>query len=110
MLPGIPEDCNASYGEMPLLAVHELLDLIESTKRDLPRVRCPLLIVQSHNDHTVKDRSADYIYRRAGTEDKELCWLDYSGHLLTLDCQREEVYSQIKDFLQRNDAVADKNT
>ncbi len=105
MLPGIPDDCNASYGEMPLLAVHELLDLIESAKRDLPRVQCPLLIVQSHNDHTVKDRSAGYIFRRAGTENKELYWLDYSGHLVTLDCQREEVYSQIKDFLQRNEAA-----
>lgn len=99
-IAGIPEICNASYGEMPLMAVHELLDLIEDVKRELPRVKCPLLVMQSYNDHTVRDRSANYIHRRAGTENKELYWLDKSGHLLTLDCQREEVFTKVGSFLQ----------
>lgn len=98
-IPEVPEACNASYGEMPLVAIHELLDLIESVKRSLPRVRCPLLVMQSHNDHTVQDRSGDYIYRRCGSEDKDMYWLDRSGHLLTLDCQRQEVFQQVGEFL-----------
>lgn len=99
----IPEVCNASYGEMPLVSVHELLDLIESAKKDLFRISCPLLVMQSHNDHTVRERSANYIYRRAGTKEKELYWLDNSGHLLTIDCQRQEVFEQVGRFLNSVD-------
>ncbi|MDD3115362.1 MAG: alpha/beta fold hydrolase [Anaerovibrio sp.] len=95
----VPDICNASYGEMPLLAVHELLNLIEDVKKELPRVSCPLLVMQSHNDHTVRERSADYIYRRAGSSAKKLYWLDRSGHLLALDCQRQEVFEQVGGFL-----------
>lgn len=100
-LPDVPEECNASYLEMPLGAVHEVLDLIEVVKKELPRVTAPLLLIQSYNDHTVRYRSASYIYRRAGSQEKELHWLDKSGHLLTLDCQREEVFQQVSAFLQK---------
>ena len=100
-LPGIPDICNNSYGEMPLVSVHELLDLIDDVKIELPRVHCPLLIFQGHNDHTVKERSAQYIYRRSGSEEKEIYWLDNSGHLISLDCQRQEAFEKIADFLAK---------
>ena len=100
-LQGIPDICNISYGEMPLVSVHELLDLIENVKVEMPRLHCPLLVVQGQNDHTVQERSAEYIYRRCGSQDKELYWVEHSGHLLTLDCQREDVFAKVDDFLSR---------
>lgn len=99
-LPDVPEECNASYLETPLVSVHEVLDLIESVKKELPRVKPPVLLVQSYNDRTVRYRSANYIYRRIGSREKELHWLDRSGHLLTLDCQREEVFQRVAAFLE----------
>ena len=95
----VPEVCNVSYGEMPMMAIHELLDLIDEVKKDLPRIKQPLLVVQSHGDHTVRDRSGTYIYKNAGSYHKKLHWLEESGHLVTLGVQREEVFSQVAEFL-----------
>ena len=83
------------------MAVHEVLDLIDVVKRELPRIKAPIMVMQSYNDHTVHYRSANYIYRRAGSAEKELHWLDKSGHLLTLDCQRDEVFQKVSAFLKK---------
>lgn len=99
-IANVPEECNISYGEMPLVSVHELLDLIELVKKELPRVKCPLLVIQSSNDHTVRTNSAEYIYRNAGSTQKELVWLEKSGHLLSIDCERDTVFAKVAEFLE----------
>ena len=98
-LPDVPAACNVTYRKMPLISVHELVDYIAITKAALPKVQCPLLIVQSTGDHTVQPRSADYIYAHAGTMRKEVFWLKDSGHMLTIDCERELVFAKSVEFL-----------
>ncbi|MCR5176508.1 MAG: alpha/beta fold hydrolase [Anaerovibrio sp.] len=98
----VPEACNASYGEYPMMSIHELLKLIELGKSELPRIKCPLLVVQSHNDHTVRDRSAQYIYERSGSYDKELVWLEESGHLVSIGCDRDKVFDTVAEFIKKH--------
>lgn len=100
LLPGVPGLCTVSYRKMPLASIHELLDFIDFAKARLPLVRRPILVVQSRKDHTVKPQSAAYIYERAGSACKEIFWLEESGHLLTLDCEREAVFARVADFLE----------
>lgn len=98
----VPDYCNISYGEMPMVSIHELLELIEEVKCNLPRMKHPILIMQSHNDHTVNDRSADYIYKKVGSYDKDLFWLEKSGHLLSIGCEKEVVFEKVAEFLDRD--------
>ena len=98
-LADVPPACNVTYRKMPLISVHELVDFIEETKKILPQVRQPLLIVQSPKDHTVQARSADYLYEKAGSDQKEIFWLKESGHLVTIDCERELVFARTAKFL-----------
>lgn len=100
VLPGIPPDCRVGYRVMPLLAVHELLDVIDRVKLALPRLRTPLLLVQSERDHTVEPESAPYIFRHVGAADKTLLWLKQSGHRLTIDSERETVFQKTAEFLR----------
>lgn len=92
----------ANYDQTPLSSLASLLDLIDSVKTDLPRVHCPTLLVQSRREHTVRPESATYIYDHLGATDKELFWLEKSGHVVTLDIERETVFKQVSDFLTRN--------
>ncbi len=98
-LKGIPECCNVYYHKMPLASVHELLAVIERMKEELPQVTQPLLIVQGREDHTVQPQSAEYIYERVGTEYPEVFWLEKSGHIVTLDCEHEKLFTKIAAFL-----------
>jgi carboxylesterase len=95
----IPKECNVSYSSMPLVCVYQLLDFIKTAKTLLAEVCRPLLIIQSRKDHTVQAKSGAYIYDHVGTEEKELFWLEKSGHLVTIDIEREIVFKKVAGFL-----------
>ncbi len=99
-LKGIPEAANKSYRKMPLISVHNLLDRIEEVKKYLPQVKAPAMIFQSRNDHTAAPESAEYIYENIGSEEKEICWLERSGHLLPLDVDRDDIFAKAAMFLK----------
>lgn len=98
-MPELAKRYNVSYNKMPLVCVHQLLDVIAQTKAILPDLKKPILIVQSDNDHTVKAESGTYIYEHVGSEDKELFKLSLSGHIVTLDIEHDKLFRKIKEFL-----------
>ncbi|MBC8014203.1 MAG: alpha/beta fold hydrolase [Sporomusaceae bacterium] len=90
---------SVGYSATPLSSLSSLLDLIQHTDMLLPVINTPLLIIQSHRDHTVEPRSAEYIYDKAASKEKTLLWLEKSGHLVTIDIEREHVFQKITEFL-----------
>ncbi|RKD29122.1 alpha/beta hydrolase [Thermohalobacter berrensis] len=88
-----------SYDKTPVASVPHLLKLIRKTKRRLKKVLVPTLIIQSKNDNTVRYESAKYIYKNIGSEIKKLIYLKDSGHIITLDTEKEKVFNEIARFL-----------
>ena len=97
-LPADPYYC-VHYDRTPLTGLTSLLDLIKEVQRLLPVVSTPALIVQSRADHTVRPDSAVYIYEHLGSTDKRLVWFKHSGHIITLDSEREQVFTQVGNFV-----------
>ena len=97
-LPELAKRYNVSYNKMPLVCVHQLLEIIAKTKEILPEISKPILIVQSKNDHTVKEESGQYIYDHIGSKDKQLFKLIFSGHLVTLDIEHDKLFNKIENF------------
>ncbi|ADG06815.1 alpha/beta hydrolase [Kyrpidia tusciae] len=93
----------AGYDITPTRCVGELMTLIRRTKRLLPGVRVPTLVLQARRDRTVRPKSAQYIYARVGTSDKALRWYEQSGHILTVDRDREAVWRDVLDWLRGHD-------
>lgn len=93
-----------SYRRYPLVAVDRLLNLMRVTRRVLPRVETPALIMHGLQDRVVHPRSARYIYNHIGSEEKELVWWRNSGHGVVFDAEREEVWQRIWEFVARNKA------
>lgn len=89
-----------TYDRTPIACVHYLLRIIKLVSEQVGELKNPLLVVQSTNDHTVISDSANFIYDNAGSEKKELLWLEESGHLVTLDKEREKVFEKIVNFLK----------
>jgi carboxylesterase len=67
----------------------------------LPKITCPLLIMQSTVEKHVKPESAQIIYDHVASTDKEIVWYHHSGHLLALDGERQDVYQRIGAFLTK---------
>jgi carboxylesterase len=88
-----------TYQLIPMAALTSLLQLIKEVKGKLPRIKMPVLVIQSKNDRVVLPKSGHYIYEHLGGSDKQLVWLEKSGHLATIDSEQEVVFSLVKEFL-----------
>lgn len=87
------------YELTPLKSLSSLIDLIRHVDYLLSRIKQPVLVIQSKAEHTVRPESAQYIYDSVGTKVKKLVWLERSGHVLTLDQDRQKVFEEIDHWL-----------
>lgn len=100
-LPDIGENYSITYDVTPLNSLSSLLELIKEVDALLPSIMVPTLIVQSKREHTVKPESAQYIYNKLGSTEKKLVWLNNSGHIVTLDRERDTVFREIGNFFMQ---------
>ena len=102
-LTDVPQGANNTYRRMPLVSIHELLDVVAILCRQIGRVTAPLLIVHGERDHTADPKSADYLYENVGSPRCEKFILPDAGHLLPLDIGvRERVFARTAAFLSEN--------
>ena len=104
-LPGLgndicdPDSRELCYDRLPTSAAYVMLRLAQKTRAALPRVTAPILVMQSHNDHTVHPGNAEMILNEVSSTDKELVWVDRSYHVITLDHDRAEVFDRTHRFI-----------
>lgn len=105
----VGQEYQQGYEETPTRPLPSLLGLLALCKNDyLLRIRIPVLIVQSKDEKTVEPDSARYIYQRLRSvppAEKELLWLENSGHIVTLGEAREVVFARCLAFFSKNAAV-----
>lgn len=65
----------------------------------LPRVRQPVLVVQSREDNRIPPHLAEAAFARIGSPDKVLEWRTGAGHVLTVDYGHEEVEQMVVTWL-----------
>lgn len=87
------------YERRALRAVSQLYKLQIEARLTLPDVLCPTLVLHGMRDQTVPEQSAMDAYRLLGTTQKELVWLERSGHCLTADGERDYVADRILEFM-----------
>ncbi len=105
--PGIASDIKdplmrePAYTRTPTAGVAQLWRLARMTRRDLPKLRVPLLILKSREDHVLPVANAELTLREAGSEDKRLGWLDNSYHVATLDYDQHLIADECLAFVRR---------
>ena len=86
---------------MPLSAVAELISLQLQVIPDLARVRAPILVAHGRLDQTARPRDAKRILEEVGSSEKELFYLERSGHVATVDYDGPALARAAADFLGR---------
>lgn len=87
------------YEGFSMKAAVQLLDLIRETKARLPEVTCPLLVIQSRVDESVRPVSAEIIMLRTSSFRKRLVWLERSRHNSLLDDERPIIHGRVLEHL-----------
>ena len=93
-----------AYKKVPLRALASALELIKIVKKEIKKVNIPTLIMHSLKDNTIKPKSARFVYNQLSTpaERKKLVYLKNSGHVITVDFDKELVFKEIYNFIRRN--------
>ncbi len=99
-----PEDIG--YGVTPVRKVGDLMTLARMAQVGLPRIHCPMLVVQSRLDQSVDARSPKMILEGAvNCFDKEMLWLQSSSHVCTYGPEFPILSQKIGSFLKRIDEM-----
>jgi carboxylesterase len=88
------------YDAMPVAAYQQAYLLGSAAFGMLPRVTCPMLVMQSRQDKWVDPKNAPVIIETINSEVKQLLWLENSGHIATLDYDRELIGQEAISFIR----------
>lgn len=97
-----PEHPEVNYLHKPIEALYELKELVRQMEEGLPRVRCPVLLVQATQDPAVDPESADLIYQGLGTGAKALVRVEAERHGILYE-DTGETHGAVLDFLARQE-------
>ncbi|TXL64961.1 alpha/beta fold hydrolase [Cerasibacillus terrae] len=73
---------------------------IEDVQKQIDTIYTPTMIVQARLDQMINPKSANYIYENIESESKQLNWYEESGHVITLDKERNQLHDDIYTFLE----------
>lgn len=89
------------YDKIPVSSVDSLYRIVRNVKRRIDKVKCPVLVIQSHGDRIVRPKSAQFIYNNISSIDKTLLWLEKSSHQVIEGEERDNVFKDSYSFFKR---------
>lgn len=111
-IPNIRKDKNESQDQLilkdhvdypvyPIKAIAELNDLTVILRDSLPKIKIPVLLINSQTDKTVPLVHAQRIKELLTSATVEQVVLEKSGHMITEDFDRESVFEAVNQFIRR---------
>jgi carboxylesterase len=88
-----------SYRRIPVVFGEQVNSLMQQVRSDLGLVQVPVLIMQGRRDGTIAADSAQVLFDGLGTKDKQIVWWSSSGHAMTVDHEREQVWARSYAFI-----------
>lgn len=90
-----------AYARVPLRAWSEAGRIMKQAEAELPSIVAPFLLFHSPEDHIVPRGTAEWVFDRIGSVDKELVLLPDSYHVATLDNDAPTIFERSASFIER---------
>jgi carboxylesterase len=95
-----PDVVELAYPQTPLVPLLSLFDATERLRPELGRIRCPLLLFTSPQDHVVPPADSDVLAAAtSGPVERVSC--EHSFHVATIDRDRDLIARRTLDFVAR---------
>jgi carboxylesterase len=88
-----------AYDTFHTSTVRELNKLVTTVRNNLSKVIQPCLVIHSSKDRSVSLKNADEILANISSKKKDKMVVNNSGHVLTRDFDREEIFTRIYSFI-----------
>src|SRR5699024_8282768 len=73
---------------------------ITDVKNNINTIYTPTLVVQARQDQMINPESAPFIYENVEADRKEMKWYEESGHVITLDKEKDQLHEDVYTFLE----------
>jgi len=90
-----------SYPQNPIRSLGELYKLQVVLQAALPQVNVPVLLVHSKDDTYVPPENTELIFAALNASDKTKVYVNRSGHVVTRDAARHQVFEETLKFIHR---------
>jgi len=91
---------NRNYPKFATDAFASLYRYASQVQNLLSFVKADILILHSKKDQIIAPKSAQIIYEKVSSKNKELKWFEKSGHEMLLDLERDDVIKATVDFVR----------
>jgi carboxylesterase len=91
------------FKQAPMQKIKELQALISDVRKQVDLIYAPTFVVQARHDHMINTESANIIYNEVESVDKKIKWYEESGHVITLDKERDQLHEDVYQFLESID-------
>ncbi|MFC7321985.1 alpha/beta hydrolase [Halobacillus campisalis] len=81
----------------------QLGDFITSVHDEVDQIYTPAFIIQAEKDEMINKESANYIYENIESDQKDIKWYKNSGHVITMDKEKEQLHEDVLEFLESLD-------
>ncbi len=92
---------HSTYDRTPVRAGAEFYDLLAVMRDELPALTVPLQLIYSTDDESIPVGDAQKILDSVASSDKNLITIEGSGHNITRDAKRDEVFRSTSSFINR---------
>jgi carboxylesterase len=93
---------HVSYPMNPVRSIGELNKLLGEMRAALPQVNVPVMLMHSSDDKYVLPENMEMIYADLiNASDKTKLYITGSGHVVTRDAARRQVFEAAAEFIQR---------
>ncbi|QNF27878.1 alpha/beta hydrolase [Metabacillus elymi] len=90
-----------TYEKVPLKAIHQLLHLMDDTKKKVSSVSSPTVIFKSATDHVVPPTNSEFIFDQVNTAEKKMIVLQNSYHVASMDHDAPLIVEQIHQHIKK---------
>ncbi len=92
---------HVSYPQNPVRSIGQMNQLLAEMRVALPKVNVPTLLIHSKDDGYVLPENMENIYASLGASDKTKIYITGSGHVVTRDAARNQVFEAAYEFIRR---------
>jgi len=100
-----PEFPELNYDRYYLKSIQNLSKLMDITKKELPNVTIPILVIQGTNDPVVNPKVAQTIISNTNSSYKSLVYLNLNRHVIIKGHGKEILFNEILSFIKKNRAI-----
>ncbi|MBL4954971.1 carboxylesterase [Neobacillus sp. YIM B02564] len=88
------------FKKTPMNTLKALQELIADVRENVDTIFAPTFVVQARHDKMINTESANIIYENIMSPIKQIKWYEESGHVITLDKERDKLHEDVYDFLE----------